>query len=221
MMKQARKIKVVIAMDSMKGSLSSLEAGRAAAEGIRLARPEARIAVKPLADGGEGTVEALTAGLGGEFVTVPVHGPLGEAVTARYGILPDGTAGNGDGGSFRPHAGSRGPAGSLAGIYVWNGRDDPGRSGKRMPGFSHRGSAAAPPPTGERACWPLLAMNFWTAGDSRPPRELGSWTGLRSARLSNRLPELEQCRFRIACDVFQSPAGRARVPSGYTDPRRV
>ena len=45
MMKQARKIKVVIAMDSMKGSLSSLEAGRAAAEGIRLARPEARIAV--------------------------------------------------------------------------------------------------------------------------------------------------------------------------------
>ena len=48
-------MKVVIAIDSMKGSLSSLEAGRAAARGIRRARPEAEMVVKPLADGGEGT----------------------------------------------------------------------------------------------------------------------------------------------------------------------
>ena len=51
---------ILIAIDSMKGSLTSLEAGRAAAEGIRMAWPDAEIRVCPLADGGEGTAEALS-----------------------------------------------------------------------------------------------------------------------------------------------------------------
>ena len=58
-------VRVVIAIDSLKGSLTSLEAGNAAAEGVRRANPEAEIVVRPLADGGEGTVDALVQGMGG------------------------------------------------------------------------------------------------------------------------------------------------------------
>ena len=49
----------------------------------------ARVVVKPLADGGEGTTEALVEGLGGEYVSVMVTGPLKELVRAKYGILRD------------------------------------------------------------------------------------------------------------------------------------
>ena len=82
-------MKVVIAMDSFKGSMSSMEAGNAAKAGIRKACA-ADIVVKPLADGGEGTTEALVEGLGGEFISVEVTGPLGGKTMARYGILGDG-----------------------------------------------------------------------------------------------------------------------------------
>ena len=81
-------MKVVIAIDSFKGSLSSFEAGRAAAEGIKLVYPSADVVISPLADGGEGTARALTFGLGGEMVSVTVTGPLGEPVVAEYGYLP-------------------------------------------------------------------------------------------------------------------------------------
>ncbi len=82
-------MKVVVAIDSFKGSLTSMEAGNAAKEGVLRAR-EAQVVVRPLADGGEGTTEALVEGLGGAYVEVPVTGPLGERVTARYGIMEDG-----------------------------------------------------------------------------------------------------------------------------------
>lgn len=83
---------VIVAIDSLKGSLSSLQAGAAAKEGILRAIPAATVSVKPVADGGEGTVEALVSGLSGRSVTIPVTGPLGETVQATYGILPDHTA---------------------------------------------------------------------------------------------------------------------------------
>ena len=83
-------MKAVVAIDSFKGSLSSLEAGDAVRTGILQADPEAQVIVRPLADGGEGTVEALTIGMGGTIMTVPVTGPLGEKVNAEYGILADG-----------------------------------------------------------------------------------------------------------------------------------
>ena len=69
-------MKVVVAIDSLKGSLTSLEAGEAIREGILRAIPEAEVVVRPLADGGEGTVEALTLGMGGRMETVTVTGPL-------------------------------------------------------------------------------------------------------------------------------------------------
>ena len=78
---------IVIAIDSFKGSMSSKTAGQAAAEGIRRVYPEAQIFVRPLADGGEGTVEALIQGLRGSLETIRVTGPLGEPVDCCYGIL--------------------------------------------------------------------------------------------------------------------------------------
>ena len=83
-------MKVVVAVDSFKGSMTSLEAGEAVRRGVLRAIPDARVVVRPLADGGEGTTEALVEGLGGSFSTVEVTGPLGAPVTARYGVLPDG-----------------------------------------------------------------------------------------------------------------------------------
>ena len=81
-------MKIVIAMDSFKDSLSSIEAGTAVCSGILRVYPDAKIKVLPLADGGEGTVEALTLGMGGELQSVEVTGPLNEQkVTAQYGIL--------------------------------------------------------------------------------------------------------------------------------------
>ena len=85
-------MKVVIAIDSFKGSLSSVEAGQAAAAGVRRVFPDAACAVRPLADGGEGTVDALVAGLGGEQRHVTVTGPAGKPTVAKYGLLPGGTA---------------------------------------------------------------------------------------------------------------------------------
>ena len=77
-------MKIVIAMDSFKGCLSSREAGNAAAEGVRQVLPEAEVVVRPLADGGEGTVAALAEGATGR---VTVTGPLGESVECEYGIV--------------------------------------------------------------------------------------------------------------------------------------
>ena len=80
-------MKIVIAIDSLKGSLSSMEAGHAIEQGIRNVLPETKVLVKPLADGGEGTTEALVEGLGGDMVQVQVHGPLETPVNAAYGVI--------------------------------------------------------------------------------------------------------------------------------------
>lgn len=85
-------MKIVFAIDSFKGSIGSVAAGRAAAEGARRVFPDAELVVAPLADGGEGTVDALVEGLGGERLSVAVEGPLGKPVMAKYGLLPDGRA---------------------------------------------------------------------------------------------------------------------------------
>ncbi|MBP5228142.1 MAG: glycerate kinase [Kiritimatiellae bacterium] len=85
-------MKVAIAIDSFKGSLGSVAAGEAAAAGIRRVFPDAECVIRPLADGGEGTVDALVSGLAGERRCVTVTGPMGRPVEAVYGLLPDGTA---------------------------------------------------------------------------------------------------------------------------------
>ena len=82
-------MKVVIAIDSLKGSLSSMEAGMAIKDGILAAKPDAEVIVKPLADGGEGTTDALIEGMNGERIDLTVTGPMHTPVDAYYGYLQD------------------------------------------------------------------------------------------------------------------------------------
>lgn len=83
-------MKVVIAIDSFKGSLSSIEAAESIKKGIQKVYEDAQIKISPLADGGEGTTYALTKGMNGEFRKVKVSGPLENVkVVATYGIIKD------------------------------------------------------------------------------------------------------------------------------------
>jgi glycerate kinase len=81
-------MKVVVAIDSFKGSVSSMQAGEAVRLGILSACPDAEVWILPLADGGEGTMDALSLGLGGEKISMLVTGPLGEKVSASYVTVP-------------------------------------------------------------------------------------------------------------------------------------
>ena len=81
-------MRIIIAIDSFKGSLSSREAGEAALRAAREVYPDAEAVVFPLADGGEGTADAIISANGGVMRHCRVHGPLGEAANAAYGILP-------------------------------------------------------------------------------------------------------------------------------------
>lgn len=83
-------MRIVIAPQSLKGSLTAAEAGQAIAQGVQAIFPEAEVVVVPVADGGEGTVQALVDATGGEMVWQTVTGPLGEPVTAFFGLLGDG-----------------------------------------------------------------------------------------------------------------------------------
>ncbi len=85
-------MRIVLAPDSYKGSLSALEAANSMEKGILALLPHAVVEKVPMADGGEGTVDALLAGAGGKKYFLKVTGPLGEPVQAFYGILLDGTA---------------------------------------------------------------------------------------------------------------------------------
>jgi glycerate kinase len=83
-------LKIVIAPDSFKGSLSAVAAAAAMAAGARDVYPDAQTVEVPVGDGGEGTVEAMVRATGGRIVPVRVTGPLGEPVEAFYGVLGDG-----------------------------------------------------------------------------------------------------------------------------------
>ena len=80
-------MKIVISMDSFKGSLSAIESGEAARDGILRVYPEAQIEVAALADGGEGTVRAIVGATGGRFEKACVHDPLGRPIAAEYGVI--------------------------------------------------------------------------------------------------------------------------------------
>jgi len=83
-------VKVVIAPGSFKGSLTPTEAARSLARGLTRVLPDVEVDLIPVADGGEGTVEAMLLASGGESREVQVTGPLGRPVTARFGVLPGG-----------------------------------------------------------------------------------------------------------------------------------
>lgn len=83
-------MRIVVAPDSFKGSLTAKEVAGQIAVGIHRVWPQAEIITVPMADGGEGTVQSLVDATDGHIVNVTVRGPLGEPVTAFYGLLGDG-----------------------------------------------------------------------------------------------------------------------------------
>lgn len=83
-------MKIVVAADSFKGSLTSAELAEAVETGVRAVYPQSEVIKVPVADGGEGTVQALVDGTGGLYRTVNVRDPLGKTITALYGITGDG-----------------------------------------------------------------------------------------------------------------------------------
>lgn len=80
-------MKVTVAIDSFKGSLSSIEAGKITVSAIHDVNKNIDVKIFPLADGGEGTVDALTSGLNGKIISTEVTGPLGNKIKSRYGIV--------------------------------------------------------------------------------------------------------------------------------------
>lgn len=85
-------MKVVIAIDSFKGSLSSLELSNSIESGIKMVYPEAEVIKLPVADGGEGTIDTLVQGDKGNLIEVEVKNPLGKLIKAKYGILKNNVA---------------------------------------------------------------------------------------------------------------------------------
>ncbi len=85
-------MKIVIAADSFKESLTAPQACNAIQRGFSQIMPNAHYVSVPMADGGEGTAAALVSACGGEWVSVRVSDPLGRPVEAKYGVLPNGTA---------------------------------------------------------------------------------------------------------------------------------
>ena len=80
-------MRVVLAIDSFKGSMSSIEAAEAAARGILSTDQCAENVIVPIADGGEGTVEAIITSRGGTICECTVSGPLGAPTCAKYGFI--------------------------------------------------------------------------------------------------------------------------------------
>jgi len=83
-------VKIVVATDSFKGSLSATEVCQAIKEGILRADPACQVETLPIADGGEGTLEAMKLSSGGEMISVPCVNPLGEKIRGKYLVLADG-----------------------------------------------------------------------------------------------------------------------------------
>jgi glycerate kinase len=83
-------VKIVIAPDSFKGSISAMEAAQAMERGVKRCFPNAETIKVPIADGGEGTMDSLVMSTGGRKRAVQVTGPLGQNIDAAYGVLPDG-----------------------------------------------------------------------------------------------------------------------------------
>lgn len=82
-------VKILIAPDSFKGSMTALETALAMAEGVQEANHGSMTVLLPAADGGEGTMSALVAATGGKTIEAVVEDPLGRKITARYGVLGD------------------------------------------------------------------------------------------------------------------------------------
>lgn len=183
-----------------------MEAGRAIKEGILNVLPDTEVIVKPLADGGEGTTEALVEGLGGELVQVDVHGPLETPVKAEYGILRETRT------AIMEMA-------AAAGIIIV-GKD------KRPLDATTYGVGEMIRDAIERGCrnfiigiggsatndggigmLTALGYEFLDTEGKAVGIGAGALKDVASVRADKALPELKECSFKIACDVTNPLCG--------------
>lgn len=200
------RMKIVIAMDSFKGSLSSTDAGKAAATGILRAFPEAEIKVFPVADGGEGTVDALVYGLNGSCRTVTVSDPLGRPIEAQYGILPDQTA------VIEMAAASGLPLLSesernpmVTTTYGF---------GEMIADAIHQGCRSFILGIGGSAtndcgigCLQALGFGFYDKDRKQVPYGAAGMSQVHHIVTKQVMPELRECHFHVACDVTNPLCG--------------
>lgn len=200
-------MKVVVAIDSFKGSLTSLQAGEAAKAGILDAFPTAEVIVRPLADGGEGTVEALTLGMGGELRTVTVTGPLDEPVSCTYGVLPEKTTAiiemSGAAGITLIPPEKRDPLRATT-YGVGEVLIDAIQRGCRNFIVGIGGSA-----TNDGGIGMLQALGFGILDKDgkQVPHGARGLKDIATITEENIRPELRECVFRIACDVTNPLCG--------------
>jgi len=198
-------MKVVIAIDSLKGSMTSIEAGNAIKEGI-LKVTDAEVVVKPLADGGEGTTEALVEGLGGELITIKVMGPLKKNIEATYGFISDSKM------AIIEMA-------AAAGIVLVDRNKNPMEAttfgvGQMIKDAICRGCrnfiiGIGGSATNDGGIGMLTALGFEffdSKGNSLGfgGKDLGKISAISTEHI---LPELKECHFRIACDVTNPLCG--------------
>ncbi len=194
-------MKVVIAIDSFKGSLSSIEAGMAAKNGILKAKPDAEVIVKPLADGGEGTVDALIEGLDGDRIDITVTGPMSTPVSCYYGLLKETNTAvmemaSAAGITLVPNA-EKNPL--LATTYgVGEMIKDAMERGCRNFIIGIGGSA-----TNDGGIGMLKALGFTFSDKNGEDVGEGGQALAKIASIDtqNRHPLISECKFRVACDV--------------------
>lgn len=208
-------MKAVIAIDSFKGSMTSIEAGNAAAAGILRVIPDADIVVCPLADGGEGTVEALAGGMNGRICQIEVTGPLGNPVLCSYGIIEaEHTAiieMSGAAGLTLVPAGERNPLYTTT-YGVGEVIKDAIDKGCRKFIIGIGGSA-----TNDGGIGMLQALGYGclNAEGEQVPYGAKGLEGLKEITNDAVLPALSHCRFYIACDVNNPLCGEKGSSAVY------
>ena len=198
-------MKIVVAIDSFKGSLTSLQAGNAAAEGIMRVYPEANVDVYPIADGGEGTTIALTTARNGKLQTVEALDPLGRPIQCEYGIVGETAVIEMScaAGITLLTAEERNPMRTTT-YGVGQVIADAIRKGCRDFIVGIGGSV-----TNDGGIGMLQALGFGILDETGAQVPYGG-AGLEkiaSITTENALPELKECTFRIACDVTNPLCG--------------
>ncbi len=191
---------VVIAIDSFKGSLTSSQAGSAVKDAILKVDAGSDVTIIPLADGGEGTVDALSYCLSGEIIEIVITGPLGEPVKAKYYLLDNKTAiiemAEASGITLVPED-RRNPLHTTT-YGVGEIIKDAIKRGSRNFIIGIGGSATNDGGTGMLSA---LGFEFTDANGNKIPFGAIGLSELSKISTENVIPELADCKFRIACDV--------------------
>ena len=208
-------MRVVVAIDSFKGSLSSVQAGNAVKDAILRVKADAQVVVKALADGGEGTVDAFCAG--GEYkpMEVVVHDPLMRPITAKYAISADKST------AVLEMA-------AAAGITLITPEErNPLKTSTYgvgemikdaiLRGCRHFVVGIGGSATNDGGVGMLTALGFEFLDQNGNPIAFGAQglADLCSISLENVLPELSECSFSVACDVNNPLCGERGASAVY------